>query len=92
MSKKRSYTPKFKFNAVLEALRADVTEAEVARQHGVHPVTLASWKRYFLEHGHQTFASRESEVAYEKRIEQLEQMLGRKEVELALLRNFTGRS
>ena len=92
MSKRKSYSPKVKFNAVLDALRSDATDAEVARQHGVHPVTLSNWKRYFMEHGHQTFAGRESEVAYERKIEQLERMLGQKEVELALLRNFSSRS
>ncbi|MGM0578545.1 MAG: transposase [Myxococcota bacterium] len=37
MPKKKSYAPKFKFHAVLDALRSDATDAEVARQHGIHP-------------------------------------------------------
>lgn len=89
---KKSYSPRFKFSAVLDALRSDVTDAEVARQHGVHPVTLSKWKQYFLEHGHQAFAGREAEAEHERKIEQLERMLGQKEVELALLRNFSQRS
>ena len=92
MPKKKSYPPKFKFQAVLDAMRSSSTDAEVARQHGVHPVTLSSWKKYLLEHGHEVFSSRESEKTYENRIEQLERMLGQKEVELALMRNFSRRS
>lgn len=92
MPKKKSYSPKVKFHAVLDALRSDATDAEVARQHGIHPVTLSGWKRYMLEHGHEVFSSRESDRAYERKIEQLERMLGQKEVELALMRNFSRRS
>ena len=41
------YSPEFKFQVVLEALKAEGkgTEAQVARAYGVHPVTLANWKR-----------------------------------------------
>lgn len=89
---KKTYTPKFKFGAVLEALRSSTTEGEVARQYGIHPVTLSQWKRHFIEHGHQVFATRQAKDESQKRIEQLERMLGQKEVELALLRNFSERS
>ena len=89
---KKKYPPKFKFNLVVEALRSSVTEAEVARQHGVHPVTLSQWKRHFLEHGHTIFATRQTKDAAQERIKQLERMLGQKEVELALMRNFSERS
>ena len=92
MPKKKSYTPKFKFHAVLAAMRSSATDAEVARQHGIHPVTLSAWKKYLMERGHEVFSSRESEKTYERKIEQLERMLGQKEVELALMRNFSQRS
>jgi len=59
---------------------------------GVHPVTLAKWKRHFLEHGAEVFGGKEEVKAYEKRIAELERMLGHKEVEIALLKNFLGES
>ncbi len=86
---KKTYSPSFKFNAVLDTYRTGGTDAEVARQHGIHPVTLASWKRFFLEHGHEMFSGRDSDDEYERRIAELERMLGQKEVELALMRNFS---
>jgi len=54
------YSPAFKFQVVLEALKAEGkrAEAQVARAYGVHPVTLANWKRYPLEHGAVVFGSR----------------------------------
>lgn len=84
------YSPAFKFQVVLEALRAEGKggEAQVARAYGVHPVTLAKWKRHFLSHGAEVFGGKEEVKAYEKRIAELERMLGQKEVEIALLRNF----
>ena len=91
-TKHKRYTPKFKFQVVLEALREDRSAAEVARLFGVHPVTLSNWKRQFLEQGPELFSGKEAVLEYEKPIAHLERMLGQKEVEIALLKNFlTGR-
>jgi transposase len=90
MGKKRSkrYSPQFKFTVVLEALKGEKAEGEIARAYEVHPVTLSRWKKQFLEHGAEVFGGSEEVKTYEARIGQLERMLGQKEVELALLRNF----
>lgn len=83
------YSPAFKFQVVLEALKAEGkgTDAQVARAYEVHPVTLAKWKRHFFEHGAEVFGGKEEEKAYEQKIAELERMLGQKEVEIALLKN-----
>jgi len=83
-------SPAFKFQVVLEALKAEGkgAEAQVARAYGVHPVTLANWKRHFLAHGAEVFGGREEMRTYEKRNAELKRMLGQKEVEIALLKNF----
>ncbi len=86
--KPKQYSAQFKFNVVMEALRVEGAEAEVARAFGIHPVTLSRWKRQFLDHGSEVFGGSEEVKVYEDRIGQLERMLGQKEVELALLRNF----
>lgn len=83
-----TYTPKFKFNVVLELLRSEKSEAEVARAFDVHPATVSRWKKQFLEQGAEVFGGSEEVKEYEERIGQLERMLGKKEVELALLKNF----
>lgn len=87
--KPKQYSAQFKFNVVLEALRAEGAEAEVARAFGIHPVTLSRWKTQFLAQGAEVFGGSDEVKAYENRIGQLERMLGQKEVELALLRNFS---
>ena len=90
MGKKTSkaYSAQFKFQVVMECLKSDSSDAEVARAYGVHPVTVAKWKKQFMEHGPEVFGGKEEVNRAENRIEQLERMLGQKEVEIALLRNF----
>ena len=84
----KTYTPRMKFELVLESLRGKRSESELARAYGVHPVTLSKWKRQFLENGTEVFGGDEALKQYERRIAELERLLGQKEVELALLKNF----
>jgi len=89
----KRYSPKFKFQVVLEALKEDErADAEVARAYDVHPVTVSRWKKQFLEQGPEVFGGKEEVREYERRISQLERMLGQKEVEIALLKNFLDES
>lgn len=90
--KPKAYTPKFKFQLVLEVLDGERTEVEIGRIYGVHHTTLSKWKRQFLENGAQIFGGSEEVKRYEKRIAELERMIGQKEVQLALLKNFLGGS
>jgi transposase-like protein len=90
--KPKSYTPKFKFQLVLEVLHNEISEVEVGRTYGVHHTTISKWKRQFLEHGAEVFSGNDEVKRYEKRIANLERMIGQKEIELALLKNFMGGS
>jgi len=91
MAKRRKdYPPKFKFQLVVETLQHDGSDSEIARAYGVHPVTLSKWKTHFFDQGPEIFSSREQTKHYEKRIAELERLLGQKEVEIALLKNFLG--
>ena len=92
MGKRRRYSPKLKFQVVLEVLTGDKTPGQVAKAYGVHPNTVGIWKRQLLEKGPEVFAEDSSVQEYEKQIADLEQLLGKKEVEIAVLKNFLGRS
>jgi transposase-like protein len=87
--KRTQHAPAFKFKVVLEAIRKDNATA-VARSHNIDWSLLNKWKRFFLVHGMNVFAGTPDteKAAYEKKIEKLEQIVGRKEVELSLLKNF----
>ena len=91
-SKPNSYTPMFKFQIVLEVLQGERSVVELGRIYGVNHTTISKWKRQFLDHGAEVFSSNEELKRYEKRVAELERMIGQKEIELALLKNFLGGS
>jgi len=88
----KRYSPKLKFQIVLELLRGEKTVGQVAKAYGVHPNSASTWKRAVLEKGPEIFAQNSTVAEYERRIADLERLLGKKEVEIALLKNFLGRS
>ena len=90
--RRRRYSPKVKFQAVLEVLTGDKTPGQVAKAYGVHANSVGLWKKTLLEKGPEIFAQDNTVEQYERRIADLEQLLGKKEVEIALLKNFLGRS
>ena len=91
MARKR-YPPKLKFQVVLEALLGERTPGQIAKQYGIHPNSVGLWKKQFLERGPELFAQDDTVLEYERRLSELEQLLGKKEVEIALLKNFLGRN
>ena len=88
----KRYTPKFKFQVILELLKGDKSSGQVAKAYGVHPNTIGAWKQIFLEKGSEVFAKDGTVAEYERHIGELEQLIGKKEVEIALLKNFLGRA
>lgn len=88
---KRQFSPKLKFKIVLEVLRGEKTPAQVAKAYRVHPNSVALWKKAFLERGPEVFGAK-TKADGERRVAELEQLIGKKEVEIALLKNFLGRS
>ena len=87
---RKDYTPKFKFQLVVETLQHDGSDSEIARAYDVHPVTLSKWKARFFDQGPELFSTNDQIKHYEQRIAELERLIGQKEVEIALLKNFLG--
>ena len=92
MSKKKSYSPRFKFKVVMEAIKGDRKNVEIARAYDIHPTTLSTWKSEFMDKGPEVFGTSDTVKEYEKKISDLEQMLGKKEVEIALMKDFLAES
>jgi transposase len=86
----KRYSPKFKFQVVMELLQGDKSTAQVAKAYGVHPNTVNNWKQRLLESGPEIYAKDGTVAEYERQIADLEQLLGKKEVEIALLKNWLG--
>ena len=88
----KRYSAKVKFQVVMEVLTGEKSLGQVAKAYGVHPNTVNAWRRIFLEKGVEVFAQEGLVADYERRIAELERLLGKKEVEIALLKNFLGRA
>jgi transposase len=88
--KNNKYTPQFKLDRALEALRTD-NVAEIARRYDLNANLLYLWRGQLVERGAQVFETTPDQVAGElkNKVARLEQMLGKKEVELSLLKNFS---
>ena len=52
---RRNHASKFKARIALEALRGDLTLAELASRHGVHATQIAAWRKQALEHLSEVF-------------------------------------
>lgn len=87
--KRKNLNSKQKLNIVVESLEKD-NVAEVARKYDVHPSLISRWRSQLLEDGHEIFtnSSDKEKKRMVKQIEKLERLVGRKEVEIALLQNF----
>ena len=82
-SKRRTFTPEFKAEVVLEALRGESSQAKVYRRHNLSEDQLSKWKQQFVENAAAVFASTDkqsSEAA--ERIAHLEHLVGRLTVAL----------
>ena len=48
-TKRRQFSPEFKTQVVLAALREEGTLAELAGKFGVHPIQISKWRKDFLK-------------------------------------------
>jgi transposase len=87
----KRYSAKLKFQVVTELLTGDKSPGQIAKAYGVHPNTVNAWKKAFFEKGPEIFSQDNIVAEYERRIAELERLVGRKELEIALLKNFLGR-
>jgi len=87
---RKKYTPQFKFDRALEALRVNNLSV-ISRKYGVSVNILSNWRTQLLERGTQAFETSpdQEKNVLKNKIGRLEQMLGKKEVELNLLKNFS---
>ncbi|MBS3792726.1 transposase [Candidatus Bipolaricaulota bacterium] len=86
----KKYSPSLKFQVVWEIVSEDKTAAQVARAYDVHPNTVRNWVNKFKENGSEVFAKNGEVKQLEERIRELERLVGQKEREIAVLKNFIG--
>jgi len=80
--RRRSFTPQFKAQVVLEVLSGMKSQAEVARQHKLKPELITRWKDIAIEGLETLFQVEGQRSQDEHRIAELERMVGRLTMEL----------
>ena len=55
MAKRRNFTPEFKAEVVLEALRGESSQAELCRRHNLSEQQFSKWKQEFPENAVSVF-------------------------------------
>ncbi|WP_244488593.1 transposase, partial [Aureimonas sp. Leaf427] len=92
VQRRRRWSTAEKVRLVEEAMRPGMSVSFVARQAGVSPSQLFAWKRRMLEGGHAAVQADEDVVGtsrvrdLEKRVRDLERLLGRKTMENEILK------
>lgn len=87
--KPNRYHPSFKFRVVLESfIKGNV--AQIARKYEVNPNQLSTWRKQLMDKGSLVFVSDKAnrEKQLEKKMNQLENLIGRKEIEINLLKKY----
>ncbi len=68
---KRSFSPQFKANVVIEALREQDTVAAIAAKHDVSPNLVFKWRKEFLENAAGVFGEQARERAERRKEEEV---------------------
>lgn len=90
---RKRYSADFKAKVALEAIRGDLTLAELAAKHGVHHTMIASWKRQAIDGMAGTFSGPgdAAKAISESEVEKLHAKIGQLVVERDFLAEAFGR-
>ena len=93
MAKRKQHSAEFKARVALDALRGELTLAQLATKHGVHPTQVTKWKKAAVEGMSGIFSG--SAVAPNKErheeVRDLHAKIGQLAVENDFLRKASGR-
>ena len=90
MSKRRRFTAEFKAKVALEALRGELTLAEISKKYDVHPNMISGWKKQITQEAAQLFARGASggknQQASDEQIKELHAKIGQLTIEKDFLK------
>ena len=91
--KRKRYAAEFKAKVALEALRGELTTAQLATKHGVHQTMISEWKRQAVEGLASVFSGKAEakEGLREGELEKLHAKIGQLLVERDFLAKAFGR-
>ncbi len=85
-NKRKAPTPNFKFRVVMDVLQNQQKQVEIARQYDLSPRILSIWKKQFLQRGPEVFARSSQDKQNDKRVGDLESIIGRQTIEIQFLK------
>jgi transposase len=94
MAKKRKqYSATFKAQVALEAIRGELTVAQLAAKHGIHQTVINGWKRQAVDGLAELFSGKAeaADALREAEVEKLHAKIGQLVVERDFLKRASGR-
>lgn len=90
---RKRYSAAFKAQVAVEAIRGELTLAQLAAKHGVHQTLINSWKKQAIEGMSGTFSGKAEAVEADRQseIDKLHAMIGQLVVERDFLKRASGR-
>jgi transposase-like protein len=90
MAKRRTFTPEFKFEAVLDMVRGEKTVAQICRERDITESLLYKWRDAFFERAPGILTDQRSSAngsdPQAERIAELERLVGRQTLEIEVLK------
>jgi transposase-like protein len=86
-SQRRSFSPAFKAQVALQALRGEKSQAALCREHNLSPDLICRWKQTLEEQAQELFAHAGHSDAGAQRLAELERLVGQLTLELSAAKN-----
>ena len=88
MTKRQNHSPDFKAKVALEAIREEMTMAELSKKYGVHSTQIGTWKRAAIKNMASGFSKRGGDPAQadDAAIDKLHSKIGQLVVERDFLK------
>ena len=83
MGQRREFSPHFKVQVVLEAIKGERSQAQICRQYNISSELLRQWKKQFLERAYLIFTPGLNSKEHQT-IAELERLVGKLTYELSL--------
>lgn len=89
MSPRKTYSPRFKAQVVLESLRGDKSQAAICREHNISADLLCRWRQQFVENTPRVFTDAARQATEQGRIAELERLVGQLTLELTAAKKLS---
>ena len=78
MTKRKRHSAEFKAKVALEAIREELTTAELAKKYGIHPTMISGWKKLAISNMASAFGGKAEEAPpiSQKDVEKLHAKIG----------------